>query len=435
MMNRRNALQLMLASSVSIAALSKAAFAEMAPAIDQPITISFYDYNLASAGLGADATNELIANFTKANPKVTVNPIGVASNQILARVQADIVAGQQPDVAQMVFRDMIYIAEDLGAVALEDIATPDELKELFDGMLPAGLELGRIDGKTYGLAYTFSTPILYINATLFKAAGLDPDQPPKTWADVKAAALAIQDKTGKAGFFAGAYGPADGTFVYQAILMSNGGKVRDGDTLTFASPEGIEAVKMLRNLTDSGAQPHLDVASPSDVMAAGNLGMFLYTSAVQSTYSKSSAGKWDLRVAPMPSFGDKPTAPTNSGSALFILSKDPIKQRASFELLKSLTSKEGYTIITSKIGYLPLRLDIVDDPNYLGPWTKEHPLIRPNLEQLARLTPNVAFGGPNYRQVENMMKDAMVQAVFGKDDVTQVLTTAQTNAQALYIQG
>jgi multiple sugar transport system substrate-binding protein len=191
---------------------------------------------------------------------------------------------------------------------------------------------------------------------------------------------------------------------------------------------------MLRDLTDSGAQPHLDVASPSDVMAAGNLGMFLYTSAVQSSYSKASAGKWDLRVAPMPSFGDKPTAPTNSGSALFILSKDPVKQRASFELLKSLTSKQGYTIITSKIGYLPLRLDIVDDPNYLGPWTKAHPLIRPNLEQLNRLTANVAFGGPNYRQVENMMKDAMVAAVFGKDDVTQGLTTAQTNAQALMVE-
>ncbi|MGV8953269.1 MAG: ABC transporter substrate-binding protein, partial [Cypionkella sp.] len=103
----------------------------------------------------------------------------------------------------------------------------------------------------------------------------------------------------------------------------------------------------------------------------------------------------------------------------------------SYELMKFLTSKEGYTIITSKIGYLPLRLDIVDDPNYLGPWTATHPLIRPNLAQLERLTPNVAFPGPNYRQAESMMKDAVIEAVFGEGDVTQVLTTAQENAQAL----
>lgn len=112
-MHRRHALQLMLATGVSLGALARAAFAEMAASIDQPVTISFYDYNLASAGLGADATNELIGNFEKSNPNVKVNPIGVASNDILARIQADILAGQQPDVAQLVFRDMIYIAEDL----------------------------------------------------------------------------------------------------------------------------------------------------------------------------------------------------------------------------------------------------------------------------------------------------------------------------------
>ena len=99
--------------------------------------------------------------------------------------------------------------------------------------------------------------------------------------------------------------------------------------------------------------------------------------------------------------------------------------------MKFLTSKQGYTIITSKIGYLPLRLDIVDDPKYLGPWTATHPLIRPNLAQLERLTPNVAFPGPNYRQAESMMKDAVIEAVFGEGDVTEVLTTAQDNAQAL----
>jgi multiple sugar transport system substrate-binding protein len=159
--------------------------------------------------------------------------------------------------------------------------------------------------------------------------------------------------------------------------------------------------------------------------------MFLYTSAVQSSLLKASQGKFELRVAAMPAFADKPTKPTNSGSALFVFSKDPVKQRASFELLKFLTSKHGYTIITSKIGYLPLRLDIVDDPQYLGEWTKTHPMIRPNLEQLSRLTPNVAFPGPNYRQVENTMKDAMIEAVFGKGDPAQVLAAAQTNGQAL----
>lgn len=425
-----HAFKIMLAAATGLFAAAPVS-AEMAASIDKPVTISFYNYNLASASAGADATRALIAEFEAANPNVKVQTVAVPSNEILTRMQADLVGGRQPDVAQLVFRDLIYIAKDLGANALEDMVPTKERAELFDGMLPAGLELGAVDGKTYGLAYTFSTPILYYNADLFRQAGLNPDMPPKTWADVRSAAEAIATKTGKHGFFPGAYGPTDGTFVYQAILMSNGGNVRNGNTLTFADKNGVEAVRMLRDMMDSGGHARIDVASHLDTMSSGNLGMFLYTSAVQNSLQKTAQGKFDLRVAAMPAFGDKPTRPTNSGSALFVFSKDPVKQRASYELLKFLTSKHGYTVITSKIGYLPLRLDIVDDPAYLGEWTRQHPLIRPNLEQLSRLTANVAFPGPNYRQAENIMKDAVTEAVFGKGDPEKVLVDAQTNAQAL----
>ncbi|MBW6422056.1 ABC transporter substrate-binding protein [Rhizobium sp. XQZ8] len=429
-MLRRTILKLM-ATLAATSLLPFGAFAEMPKTVDKPVTITFYNYNLASAGAGSEATKELIANFEKKNPNVKVETIAVPSNEIINRVQADVVAGKQPDVAQLTFRDLIFIASDLGGNALEDMVSPAELKEHLTGIFPKGLELGKVDGKTYGLAYTFSTPILYYNADLFKAAGLDPNNPPKTWADVAIAGKAIKEKTSKNGFFPGAYGPTDGTFVYQSIVMSNGGKVREGDKLTFADKNAAEAVKTMRDMVQSGAHAKIDPASASDTFSAGNMGMFLYTTALLSSVKKSAAGKFDLRLAPMPSFGEKPTAPTNSGSALFVFSKDPAKQRASYELLKYLTSPDAYTIITSKIGYLPLRLDIVDDPNQLGPWAKENPMFRSNLEQLNRLTPNMAFPGPNYRQVEKMMMDSVREAVFGSGDPIATLKTAQEQAQDL----
>ena len=36
--------------------------------------------------------------------------------------------------------------------------------------------------------------------TLFEQAGLDPDNPPTTWDEVREAAKTITEKTGKAGF-------------------------------------------------------------------------------------------------------------------------------------------------------------------------------------------------------------------------------------------
>lgn len=406
------------------------ASAQMADSITEPVTISFYNYNLASAGIGRDATLELIAAFEKANPMIKVEGIAAPSNEVLSRVQADMVAGVEVDVAQLVFRDLIYAADELGAQPLEDIVG-EELAGHAAGFVPAGLALGEVEGKTFGLAYVFSTPVMFINRTLFEQAGLDPDQPPRTWDEVKDAGRAIIEKTGKNGFFPGAYGPADGTFVYQSIVMSNGGKVRDGNTLTFADENQADAVAMLRDLMDAGVHARIDVGAHLDTFQSGNLGMFLFTSAVLSSLEQAALGNFELGLAPMPAFGEKPTAPTNSGSAIFMFSQDPVKQRAAWELMRFLTSDEAYTIITSKIGYLPLRPGIVDDERYLKDWIEANPKYRANLEQLERLTPNVAFGGPNYRQVENMMKEAMTEAVFGNGDPHEVLRTAQEQAQPL----
>lgn len=429
-MLRRHFLAVAASTCLAMTTVIGAVHAQMADAITEPVTISFYNYNLATAGIGREATLELIEMFEQANPMITVEPIGAPSNEVLSRVQADMVAGQDVDVAQLVFRDLIYAAEQLGAQPLEDVVG-QELADHAAGFVPSGLALGEVEGKTYGLAYVFSTPVMFINRDLFEQAGLDPDQPPRTWAEVKTAGAAIMERTGKHGFFPGAYGPTDGTFVYQSIVMSNGGKVRDGNTLTFAEADQADAVAMLRDLMDAGAHARIDVGAHLDTFQSGNLGMFLYTSAVLNRLESAAEGNFELGLAPMPSFGDKPTAPTNSGSAIFMFSEDPVKQRAAWELMKFLTSDEAYTIITAKIGYLPLRLATLDDPRYLKEWIEANPKYRANLEQLERLTPNVAFGGPNYRQVENMMKDAMTEAVFGEADPREVLRAAQERAQML----
>jgi sn-glycerol 3-phosphate transport system substrate-binding protein len=44
------------------------------------------------------------------------------------------------------------------------------------------------DGNMLSLPFNSSTPILYYNKDLFRAAGLDPEKPPRTWPDVEAAA-------------------------------------------------------------------------------------------------------------------------------------------------------------------------------------------------------------------------------------------------------
>lgn len=401
--------------------------------VDQPVTINYYNYNLASAGNGAEATKRLIAKFEAANPNIKVKGVGASSADITSRIQADVAAGRIPDVVQMVFSDLEFTVDNLSAAALEQIVPETELKAHFEGISPNGLQLGVLNGKTYGLAYTFSTPVLFYNADLFKAAGLDPDNPPKTWAEVKTAALALTKKTKAEGIATGIFGPSAGDWLFQGVLRSNNGSLMSPDrkTLAFAEPASVEAVAMLRDLYDSGAYTNLDITAAMEAMASGNVGMYLQTSAIQGFLVKGSQGKFDLRASTMPRFGDKPQRPNNSGSALVILSRDPLKQRAAWELMKFMTSKEAYTVITSEIGYLPLRADIVDDPKYLGNWVKEHPLIQPNLEQLRMLERWESFPGPNYRQIQKTMMEGAEMAVFGGTDPAAAMQAAQRSAQAM----
>ncbi len=223
-------------------------------------------------------------------------------------------------------------------------------------------------------------------------------------------------------------------WLMQGVVRSNGGSVINPERtqMTFASPQAVEAVSMLRDLAQSGITKNLDVASQLEGMASGNTAMYLQTSAIQGHLVRGAKDNFELRAAPMPAFGDKPVRPNNSGSALTIHSTDPLKQRAAWELMKFLTSKHGYTIITRDIGYLPLRLSIVNDPEYLGEWVKDHPLLQPNLDQLAKLEPWTPMPGPNYQQIIVSMMDAMEQATFGKDDdVKGILTRAQEQTQRL----
>ncbi|WMT88379.1 ABC transporter substrate-binding protein [Pelagibacterium sp. 26DY04] len=427
-MHRRNLL------AAALASLALPAIGQTIPdTVDEPVTITFYNYNLAMAGNGADATRRLIDQFMAENPNITVDAIPVGAAESTTTVQADLAAGQPVDLVQMGFSTLSYAVDNYGAVALEDIIPQDELDGHFEGMVPNGLDLGRLNDKTYGLAYTFSTPVLFYNANLFREAGLDPDQPPETWDEIRETALAIEDATGKEGFAAGIFGPSAADWLFQGVVRSNGGEVisRDRTTLTFAEPPAVEAVQMLRDLYDAGAFDPMDITAALEGMSSGNIGMYLQTSAIQGALVSGAEGNFELRASTMPSFGDKPVRPNNSGSALVILSQDPLKQRAAWELMKFLTSEEGYTVITSEIGYLPLRPAIVDDPRYLKDWVEEHPLVQPNLDQLAILEPWESMPGPNYLQIVSIMMDAAEMAVYGGVDVEATLRDAQANAQAL----
>ncbi|PKW15985.1 ABC transporter substrate-binding protein [Saccharopolyspora spinosa] len=414
---------------------------ELAP--DQKVSIVFESYNFGQAGAWTDTFNELIDEFQKTHPNITVTaqkPQGNSSNpatDTIPSLQSQLTAGKPPDVAQLGFSDLDFAVNQLGAAPLDDLVGKDEVQRNFDGSrhpyAPTARALGDWNGKTYGVPFVFSTPTLYVNQDLFAAAGLDPARPPATWDEVQQAALAVKEHTGKDGAYVDCMTKASKDWCFQALVRSNGGRViaQDRSSLSFAEAPAVEAVQSMQNMVRSGAMPNRTQMQAVDAFARGELGMILESSATQGNFLKGAAGKWRLGAAPMPGFQGKPTVPTNSGAALFVFSHSPEKQRASWELMKFLTSEQAYTKIASKIGYLPLRTGLVDDPNGLKSWADKNPYLKPNLTQLANMEPWVSMPGPNYLQIRDGMMEAVESSVFQGADAATALRAKQAEVSKL----
>ncbi|MDX2139303.1 MAG: ABC transporter substrate-binding protein [Chloroflexota bacterium] len=400
------------------------------------VNIRFQSYNIGSAAFGA-GTQRLIDTFNATHPNIVVEGVRVTAESPTAQVQADMVAGTPVDVAQLIFSDLDFIVNNLNPVPLETIVPPEEWEANLEGFSPNGLTLGQFNGETYGFAYTFSTPMFFYNATIFEAAGLDPENPPTTWEEVRAAALQIAENTDFAGVHvSGPFGAGSTDWIIQSMIFSNGGEVlsEDRTTLMFGEEGAVGAVEVWRDLYQSGAHSRFTEGEAIEAWLGGQLGMYLQSSALYNASSGAAeGGGWDLRATYMPSFGDRPTSPVNSGAALFIFAQDPAKQRAAWEFVKWATGYEGYTIIVEDMGYVPLRPDIVEFPEYLQTFAEENPYLAINLDQLTRLRAWTSMPGPNYRQIVTIMMDAMFAAITteGDVDVAAIMQDAQARAQEL----
>ena len=378
----------------------------------QAVTIRFESYNYGAPGLGGQGSQMIIDEFQAMYPNITIAPRNVPSDQGVQTVVAETAAGDPPEIAQIGLNNLEYIVHNLPVQAVDEFAPPDEYAEFTQHILPQALKLGMSNGHLYGSPYTFSTPTLFYNADTFTAAGLDPAKPPATWDEVRQYAQQIKNNTDKAPLHIAALGAFD--WLIQSMINSNGGTTLSADksTATFNQPPAIEVYTMWQQLVNDGLHPKLATPDAHNAMVAGNLAMYLQTTAELPAIRDGATGQWDLRTGAEPAFGDKRVHPVNSGSALFVFTNDQVRQQAAWKFLQFAGSQRGFTIITSVMGYLPQRNDVVDDPSYLKPFFDRDARLRPTLQQLATLEQWVSWPGQNAAQALQLFMTALQNVVY-----------------------
>ncbi|GAA1692053.1 extracellular solute-binding protein [Nonomuraea maheshkhaliensis] len=142
-------------------------------------------------------------------------------------------------------------------------------------------ELLTKDGKVYGVPNVHYSVGLVYNRALFTKAGLDPNNPPKTWAEVREAAKKIAGLgAGHVGFGEYSGGNTGGWHFTQAIYGRGGSILTPDDKkAAFNSPEGKAVLQTLHDMrwvdNSMGTKLLVGWESLMVAMGSGKVGMML----------------------------------------------------------------------------------------------------------------------------------------------------------------
>ena len=277
------------------AAPSAAATPAPSGAAQEPVTIVVGALRPGVTQAAVDALYEQIGQFEAKYPWITVEP--EEYNWTAPTFTAALAAGTLPDVFTIPFTD------GKGLIAQQQIVDIDALVRglgYADKFNPNVLVNGQdADGKIFAVPTAAYGMSLTYNRTLFTAAGLDPDSPPATWDDVRAAAKKIAETSGVAGYASMATENTGG-WQLTTSTYALGGRMQqvadDGKVTATVNNDATKAVlqrlKAMR-WEDNSMGSTFDYAwgTMNQAFASGQVGMFtggsdLYTWMVQNASLK-----------------------------------------------------------------------------------------------------------------------------------------------------
>ncbi|RFU68925.1 ABC transporter substrate-binding protein [Peribacillus saganii] len=186
---------------------------------------------------------KIVDDFNKSQDEIEVKHTFVPWGDIWTKNLAAVAAGNPADV---IVNDLASVAHRADNQQAEDLSKLIS-KDLQSNLYPHLWEPVLYKDKPYAVPFTSDTRVLFYNKEAFKEAGLDPEKPPTTWAELEEYAKKLDVKKGKKYDRIGFY-PLWGSFG-AGSWMSNadGGKgfIEDGK-LAVNTPKKAEALEWVQ---------------------------------------------------------------------------------------------------------------------------------------------------------------------------------------------
>ncbi|MGM0879019.1 MAG: ABC transporter substrate-binding protein [Bacillota bacterium] len=334
-------------------------------------TVTFWHSQTDTTG---EAVEGVIKAFEEKNPDIKINAVYTANQgegqneKLLTAVSG----GNPPDVA---YFDRFEIGSWAAQGSLEDLTDlAEESGVTKETYYPFAWEEASYEGKLYGMPTSTDSRLVYFNKDHFEEAGLDPENPPKTIAELEAASEKLTKKDGsrfeRIGFI-----PWFGQGWLYGWGWAFGGEFYNPETKTVTAndPKVIEALQWMTdfakkyNVEDiAGFTDSQGTGAATDPFLTGQLSM-----KVSGPWEVSAIKKFspDLNygVFPMPTpTGENHT--TWSGGWSVVIPKGAKNKDAAWEFLKFFSGEEGQKIFSgiardfSVIDSVNEELGYKDDP-------------------------------------------------------------------------
>lgn len=298
------------------------------------------------------------------------------------------------------------------------------------------------EGNMLSLPFNSSTPIVYYNKTVFEKAGLNPETPPKTWAELEEFSRKIKDSGAATCGFTTQWISWIQTENLSAWHNQPIGTEQNGfgglsARLTLNGPVQVKHWENLKRLSDEGIFKYGgpvggDNAAP--MFYSQDCAMYMASSASRAGVI-ANAKDFEVGYGMLPFYDDVEGAPQNSiigGASLWVLSGRPDEEYAGVAtFFEYLSTPEVQADWASFSGYLPITQAAMDR---MADFYAQNPGADTGIRQITLNEPTenskgLRFG--NYVQIRGIIDEEFEQLLSGSKDAQGALDSVVERGNAL----
>jgi sn-glycerol 3-phosphate transport system substrate-binding protein len=430
------------ASAAPAQASPKCPLSALKNAKSKPVEITYWHGAFQRAN--EEVLGRLTDQFNSSQNDVRVTVVNQTTyTDTLNKFRAGLSSGDLPDLVniedtglqQMIDTQAVLPAQ--ACVKADKYDLSDNLKRVTDYY--------SVKGTLWPMPFNVSNPVLYYNKKAFQAAGLDPNNPPKTLAEMKTAAQRLKDAgvVSQAGFGMKLdpwYLEQWSALAGKTYVNNNNGRKSRATATTFDNATGKEIFTFLNDMVKSG----LARTNPADGPSAfdnllgignGNFGMAIDTSAALGTIQQLLTGgdypNVELGVAPLPGPKGKGGVLVGGGANYISRKSSPEKQAGAWQFAKFLNEPDVQATWVAGTGYVPIRQSAANLPPVQQRWA-EVPGFKVAYDQLVGGVANAATAGPVIGDYQGV-RDAVLnteQQMFAGMSPSAALKQAKQDANA-----